>query len=175
VLSFRKPNGFVCEHPRHLPSLTILWTRAAHSLLKNSVFLDVTPFSFVRIDVSEESIASIFKMIGIGELRTTLAVTSNRSTLRRNLYLFMEVRSSSETSIITRVTRNNIPEDGTLHTHRRVNLKFCILCCLFLCWAQVRSGDIYIFTLFKYYLLRASIFAWKCVIDMEITLPGRLH
>jgi hypothetical protein len=38
---------------------------------------------FVRTDVSEELSASIIRVI-IGELGTTLAVTSNRRTLRRN-------------------------------------------------------------------------------------------
>jgi hypothetical protein len=37
----------------------------------------------VRTDVSEELSASI-RVTGIGELGTTLAVTSNRRTLRRN-------------------------------------------------------------------------------------------
>jgi hypothetical protein len=34
--------------------------------------------AFVRTDVCEESIASIIKVTGIGELGKTLAVTSNR-------------------------------------------------------------------------------------------------
>jgi hypothetical protein len=38
----------------------------------------------VRTDVSEERIASIMRMTRIGEQGTTLAVTSNCSTLRRN-------------------------------------------------------------------------------------------
>jgi hypothetical protein len=37
--------------------------------------------ALVRTDVSEEGIASIIRVTRIGELRTTLAVTSNRSTL----------------------------------------------------------------------------------------------
>jgi hypothetical protein len=40
--------------------------------------------TLVRIDVSEELITSIIKVARIGELGTTLAVTSNRRTLRRN-------------------------------------------------------------------------------------------
>jgi hypothetical protein len=38
----------------------------------------------VRTDVSEELIASFIRVTRIGELGTTLAVTSNRRTLRRN-------------------------------------------------------------------------------------------
>jgi hypothetical protein len=37
--------------------------------------------------------------------------------------LVMEALISSETSILTRSTQRNIPEDGTLHSHRRENLK----------------------------------------------------
>jgi hypothetical protein len=38
----------------------------------------------VRTDVSEELSAYIIRVSRIGELGTTLAVTSNRSTLQRN-------------------------------------------------------------------------------------------
>jgi hypothetical protein len=40
--------------------------------------------ALVRTDVSEELSASFIRVTIIGELRTTLAVTSNRHTLRRN-------------------------------------------------------------------------------------------
>jgi hypothetical protein len=39
--------------------------------------------ALVRTDISEERSASIFRVIRIGELGTTLAATSNTRTLRR--------------------------------------------------------------------------------------------
>jgi hypothetical protein len=41
--------------------------------------------ALVRTDVSEELSASFIRVTRIGELRTTLGVTSNRRTLRRNI------------------------------------------------------------------------------------------
>jgi hypothetical protein len=40
--------------------------------------------AIVTIDVSEELSATIIRVTRIGELGTTLAVTNNRRTLRRN-------------------------------------------------------------------------------------------
>jgi hypothetical protein len=40
--------------------------------------------ALVRTNVSKELSASMIRMARIGELGTTLAVTSNRRTLRRN-------------------------------------------------------------------------------------------
>jgi hypothetical protein len=109
--------------------------------------------TLVRAGDSEERSASITRVTRIGELGTTLAVTSNRSGpvkfLRSVLrllvtanavlgslilvILMMEALRSSEPSFLTRVTRSNISGGRILVRHSREYLKSYII---LICWAQ---------------------------------------
>jgi hypothetical protein len=52
------------------------------------------------------------------------------------MMMMMEATRSSETSIITRATRRNIPEDAILHRHRRETLKSYIALTVWALWRR---------------------------------------
>jgi hypothetical protein len=84
--------------------------------------------ALVRTDISEEHKASFISVKRIGELGTTLAVTSNRRTQRAS---------------ITRATRRNIPEDAFfIVTTVKTSILFIYICFSFLLKAEQTLGPI---------------------------------
>jgi hypothetical protein len=72
--------------------------------MRNGVFWDFTPCGFLR---------------SVHRLLVTASVVPSSPILAT----LTEALSSSETSVLTRATWRNIPEDANLHSHRSENLK----------------------------------------------------
>jgi hypothetical protein len=73
--------------------------------------------ALVKTDVSEEYLVFLRSVC---RLLVAASVVPSSPIL---VTLMKEVLGSSETSVLTRTTRRDIPENTILHSHRRENLK----------------------------------------------------
>jgi hypothetical protein len=76
-----------------------------------------------RRNIPEDGILQIFKKLD--KKSTPLEISPSS----RDVTLMMEAIRSSETSVFTRETRRNTPEEVILHSHRRENLKAFMKSC----------------------------------------------
>jgi hypothetical protein len=93
--------------------------------------------ALIRTDVSEDRIASIFRVHEREQVtersckllyrhrlvEDSLSLQLRSVTCSHSCTLKMEAIQSSETSVLIRATRCHLPEDDNHHSHRRENLK----------------------------------------------------
>jgi hypothetical protein len=103
--------------------------------------------TLVRADISKEISAELQceeYVVFLRSVRRLLVITNVVPSSPILVTLMMKTLLSYETSVLTRATRRNTPEDSILHSRHRENLKTCIelpLFTLFIAWSLSNPED----------------------------------